>query len=245
MRFLVAAVGGTVRMVAAASLRMRSFVRTRGWLRGLYTGSRDSLGSRLPNRMKRRRFFQTLAAAPAASALLGQQQPAAPPPRPASDEIKLETGAADLVADPVPHFFNAQQFAALRKLADVLLPPVNGEPGALAAKAPEFLDFLISESPAGRQQVYQAGLDALNAQAATRYGKPFAELDPSQADALLAPLRQPWTYAPPADSLAHFLVVAKSDVRTATVNSREYQTAGASGGGRRMGGTGLYWYPID
>jgi hypothetical protein len=197
--------------------------------------------------MKRRRFFQTLAAAPAATALLGQQPPAAPPaPRPSvSEDQKLETAAADQVADSLPHFFNARQFAALRTLSGLLMPPFNGTPGALEAKAPEFLDFLISESPADRQQVYKAGLDALNAQAARRYQKPFAELDAAQAGTLLVPLQQPWTYAPPADSLAHFLVVAKADVRTATVNSREYNIAGASGGGRRMGGTGLYWYPID
>jgi hypothetical protein len=197
--------------------------------------------------MKRRRFFQTLAAAPAATALLGQQQPAAPPaPRPAdSEDLKLDTAVADQVADSVPHFFNVPQFAALRKLSGLLMPPINNAPGALEAKAPEFLDFLISESPADRQRVYHAGLDALNVQAAKRYQKPFAELDAEQADALLAPLRLPWTYVPPADPLAHFLAVAKADVRAATVNSREYNTALPSGGGRRMGGTGLYWYPID
>ena len=196
--------------------------------------------------MKRRRFFQTIAAAPAVTALLGQQQPTAPPaPRPpASDAPKLETTPADQVAESVPHFFNAQQFAALRKLSGLLMPPLNGAPGALEAKAPEFLDFLIGESPADRQQLYKAGLDALNAQSATQYQKPFADLDAAQADTLLAPLHQPWTYLAPADPLARFLVVAKADVRAATVNSREYNTAGASGG-RRMGGTGLYWYPID
>ena len=99
--------------------------------------------------------------------------------------------------------------------------------------------------PADRQQLYQAGLDALNGQAAQRYRKPFAELDAAEADALLAPLHQAWSYAPPADPLAHFLVVAKADIRTATLNSREYNTVGASGGGRRMGGAGVYWYPIE
>jgi len=197
--------------------------------------------------MKRRRFFQTLAAAPAATALLGQQPAPAPTaPRPASpDEPKLDTAAADQVADGVLRFFSAPQFAALRKLCALLMPSVNGAPGALEAQAPEFLDFLIGESPADRQQLYKAGLDALNAQAAKKYQKPFAELDASQADAVLAPLHQPWTYNPPADPLAHFLVVAKADVRAATINSREYNTAAASGGGRRMGGAGLYWYPIE
>src|SRR5450432_2185063 len=112
--------------------------------------------------MRRRRFFQTLAAAPAAAALLGQQPPAAPAtPRPAaSEDPKLETATADQVADSMPRFFDDRQFAALRKLSGLLMPGINGTPGALEAKAPEFLDFLISESPAGRQQVYQAGLDA-------------------------------------------------------------------------------------
>lgn len=196
--------------------------------------------------MKRRRFFQTLAAAPAASALLGQQPVAAPSVArpPLSDEPKLETASTDQVADSVPHFFSAPQFGALRKLSGLLMPAINGTPGALEAQAAEFLDFLIGESPADRQQIYKNGLDALNAQAVQRNQRPFAELTSTQADALLTPLHQPWTYLPPADPLAHFLVVAKADIRTATVNSREYNTAGASGG-RRMGGTGLYWYPID
>ncbi len=143
-----------------------------------------------------------------------------------------------------PRFFNAQQFAALRKLCDILMPPINGLPGALDAKAPEFLDFLIGASPADRQQVYRGGLDALNAQAAKQFKKPFAEVNETQVNILLAPLRQPWTYEPPSDPLARFLREVKQDVRTATMNSREYATAGSTGG-RRGGGIGQYWYPID
>jgi hypothetical protein len=59
-------------------------------------------------------------------------------------------------------------------------------------------------------------------------------------------LRAPWTYEPPADPLARFLQAAKADVRTATVNSREFNMAGAAqGGGRRFGAQGLYWLPLD
>src|SRR5437016_8088949 len=154
--------------------------------------------------MKRRRFFQTLVVAPAASAVLAQQpvatqNPASPPP---SEEMpKLDATAVDQVADAVPHFFDAGQLAALRKLGDLLMPPMNGAPGASEAGAAEFLDFLIGQSPADRQQVYRTGLDALNTQAKTRYGKPFAGVDAAQADALLAPLREPWTYDPPTDPL--------------------------------------------
>jgi hypothetical protein len=206
--------------------------------------------------MKRRRFLKAMVAAPAAPVLFAQQ-PSAPStpvsetPVPATssaslvgDLPKLESTVADVAAEMRPDFFNAQQFAALRKLSDLLMPSLKGQPGALDARAPEFLDFLIESSLPDRRQLYRAGLDALNALARKRFDKSFAELDASQAEALLAPLRQPWTYELPADPLARFLRAAKQDVRTATVNSREWSSSNASSG-RRGGGAGQYWYPIE
>lgn len=143
-----------------------------------------------------------------------------------------------------PRFFTAPQLAALRKLSDILMPPLNNLPGALDANAAEFLDFLIGQSSAERKQLYRNGLNTLNAQALRQFKKPFAEVDGAQADTLLAPLKQPWTYDPPTDLFARFLREAKQDVRNATMNSREYNTAG-SAGGRRGGGVGQYWYPLD
>lgn len=207
--------------------------------------------------------------APAVPALIAQQSPAtnnrpaptspAPPPLDATtppapfnrtppaaaESPKLVTAVADEVADMTPKFFNGQQFEALRKLSEIIMPPMKGAPGALDARAPEFLDFLISESPNDRQQLYRAGLDALNNQAKKRFNKPYADLEQSQAVTLLAPLREPWTYDPPADPLARFLRAAKQDIRSATMNSREYSTALALAGGRRGSGIGLYWYPLD
>jgi hypothetical protein len=198
--------------------------------------------------MKRRRFIQALAVTPA-MALPGVAEAKAPqrsgaPASQGEEGQRLETAALDAVAESTPRFFNAAQFATLRKLCDILQPPLNGMPGALDAGAPEFLDFLISKSPAERQQLYRAGLDALNTQATRQFKKSFAEVDEAQAGALLAPLRQPWTYTPPADPLAHFLREARQDARTATVNSQVYVAAAASGG-RRGGGMGQYWLPLD
>lgn len=144
----------------------------------------------------------------------------------------------------MPRFFSAAQLAALKKLSNIILPPLNSMPGALDAGAPEFLDFLIGKSTAERRQIYTAGLNTLNAQATKRFGKAFADVTDAQAAELLAPLKQPWTYEPPADPFARFLREAKQDIRNATINSREYVTAGSSGG-RRGGGVGQYWYPID
>jgi hypothetical protein len=198
--------------------------------------------------MKRRRFIQTLAATPVAAVPIVSEATASPiqaqQARPAEDAPNLEISVPDVAAEMTPKFFNAQQFAALRKLSEILTPAYNNLPGALEAGVPEFLDFLIGASPADRRQIYTAGLDALNAQARKRFNKPFAEISETQAGELLAPLRQPWTYEPPADPLARFLREAKQDVRTATQNSREYINAAAAGG-RRGGGVGQYWYPID
>ena len=104
-------------------------------------------------------------ALPAAPALLAQEMP------------KIEVGVADAGAETVPHFFSAPQLAALRRLSELLLPAMGETPGALEARAPEFLDFLIGESPAERKQLYRAGLDALNA-GARRMGKPSRNWTP-------------------------------------------------------------------
>jgi hypothetical protein len=205
--------------------------------------------------MKRRHFVQAaLVAVPAAKALAAQQPaprvdptaaPAGTAPLASAETPTLEVAFSDAAAEMIPRFFTAQQFAALRQLGAILVPPSSGAPGALDAHAPEFLDFLIGQSLPERQQLYRAGLDALNAEAKKRFGKPFAELGPSEAAAILAPLREPWTPDPPADPLARFLRAAKADVRTATLNSPEWSAAGAASGGRRSGGFNLYWYPLD
>ncbi|SRR5579883_1282617 len=219
--------------------------------------------------MKRRRFVQSIVAAPAASALFtplaeAQQPPPAPgnpgntapgvpqnptrgnqPPGAAAQELpRLEPSVLDVAGDTTAAFFTPAQFDALRHLCDLLVPSVDGHPGANDAHAAEFLDFLISESPAERQELYRTGLDALNSESNKRYGKPFASVTATEAEAILAPLHQPWQYNPPQDPLGRFLVAAKADVRTATVNSREY-IAKAAAGSRRRGGVGLYWYSLD
>jgi hypothetical protein len=201
--------------------------------------------------MRRRRFIQALAVAPAAPALLAQQgvQQAPPPTAPAAaDGAPAESALAfsipDEGADPVLRFFNDRQFATLRRLCDVLMPAGQASPGALDARVPEFMDFLIGDSPVDRQQVWLRGLDALERQSLTRFRKTFADTDAAQADILFAPLHQPWTYEAPADPVARLLIAAKQDVRTATSNSLERSLA-ASGGTRRRGGGGLYWLPVD
>jgi hypothetical protein len=195
--------------------------------------------------VERRKFLQVAAAVPAAPTLLAQQpapSPAAPSP---ADVQTLPTTTPDAAScTTIPGTFTEPQFAALQRLCDLIVPAATGKPGALDAKVPEFLDFLIGVSPVSRQQLYRQGLDLLNATSSERFAKLFAALDPSQADQILAPLRAPWTFDPPSDLLAHFLREAKADILTATETSRE-RADDAPPGSRRPRGIGLYWLPID
>ncbi|MGH9719001.1 MAG: gluconate 2-dehydrogenase subunit 3 family protein [Bryobacteraceae bacterium] len=192
--------------------------------------------------MKRRTLIRSALGASAASALPVPLLPQAP--RPAEETPALATASPDGVASAAPRFFSAQELAALRRLGDILAPAQSATPGAVEAGAAEFLDFLISESPPGRQTLYRAGVRRLNQEARTRYGKPFAEITAPQAEAILAPLGAAWTYHGPSDAFARFLLSAKDDFIQATMNSREFVTA-VSGRSRQGGGTGVYWLPIE
>ncbi len=223
--------------------------------------------------MKRRSFVQSLLITPAvpAAAAAAQQTaaPATPPktapqqqpapqantpanqnPRQPPEVPTLQVTEVDLTAQAAPHFFTAVQFATLQKLGAVLMPPLKGNPGALEAEAPEFLDFLISVSPGDRQKLYQSGLDHLDLQAKSKCGKPFAETDATQADAVLRPLlvARPWPEDLPTDPLQNFIAQVHEDLRTATMNSREWAEAAAKSGhhfSRGFRGSGYYWAPID
>jgi hypothetical protein len=182
--------------------------------------------------MRRRRFVQSVPLLSSVPALLAQDAP------------KLDVTAPDTIAKPVTRFFSAPQLAALRRLSDIVMPAIGGTPGALQAGAPEFLDFLIGESPLPRRSLYRSGLDSLNTRAIARYGIAFTGLDDTQAETLLDPLREPWTYQDPADAFDVFLRTVKADILTATVNSREWIAVGSQRS-RNASGIGTYWLPTD
>lgn len=128
----------------------------------------------------------------------------------------------------------------MQKLGDIIQPSVNCAPGAAEANAGEFLNFLIGQSFKKRQHLYRPGLDWLNTQAEKHFRKPFAKLDTPQAGTLLRPLREAWTFDPPADPFTRLLREVKQDIRTETLNSRERITAAGATGERRSSGIGLY-----
>ncbi len=215
--------------------------------------------------MRRRDFVKAMVAASVtANTALGQQTatppvaPSTPPPVPTAPgpvpwmrglmEVKplsMPSIVPDAVAHTDAHFFNSQQMATLRRLSEILLPPLKGHPGATEAGTPEFLDFLIGVSPSDRQQMYQSGLDWLETEAKHHFNLSFAAVDSAQADQLLRPWLRAWmTDHPPTEPHAHFINVAHSDIRTATINSQAWSEA-ATKAGKQPPGMGLYWFPVD
>ncbi len=193
--------------------------------------------------MRRRRWIQSALALPAAVALpspAAAQQTA----RQSQEEgLGLVPTPPDAVAYGLRRFFTVEQFAALEKLAEILVPAVGGRPGAKDARVTEFLDFLIRESSPERQELYRAGLDSLNREAARLYQKLFSGIDAAEAGRLLAPLGEAWAYQSPADPRARFLRQAREDILRATLNSREWAESASS---RRGGaGTSYYWRSLD
>lgn len=191
--------------------------------------------------MNRRTILKSFIAAQTA-AILPAQQPKEMP-RTVEESPKVELSVADANAEPIAHFFTKEQFGALSHLCELFEPSAGQTPGAREAHAPEFLDFLLSQSPAPRQTLYRVGLDRLNADSAHRYKQPFAALEAGQAAAVLEPLRRPWTYQDSADPLENFLRAAKADIQEATRNSYEFISVAAKRS-RGASGVGEFWYPL-
>lgn len=155
-------------------------------------------------------------------------------------DAPLAVGRAEAVADGVLRFFSAGEFAGFQRLGDLIMPADGNEPGALAAKAPEFLDFLLSQSPAAIQNLYRTGVHVLD----KRAGKPFTRVTNAEAAKVLSPLNAPWTYTEASDPFAQFLLASKMAFWQATLNSKEWAEAGSA---RRRGGAsgGAYWLPFE
>jgi hypothetical protein len=205
--------------------------------------------------MLRRDFVRAVLAAGAAPKLLLSQQaanPTPPPPAPVPWLTGLTSKtpiphveAADQVAIAELRFFTPQQMATLTRLSDVMMPPIGDKPGAVKAQTPMFLDFLIGNSPDARKQVYSEGLDWLDTEAKKKFNLEFAKLTDAQADEMLKPWLRAWIRDhPPAEKHADFINIAHDDIRTATVNSKEWFAAPQVGAEPRTEQE-LYWSPIE
>ncbi len=110
-----------------------------------------------------------------------------------------------------PVWFTAEEFAFINAAVARLIPNDDNGPGALEAGVPEFIDrqmetpyghgalwymqgpFVTDAAPEFGHQlklvprdIYRVGIAALERWSKAKHGKPFAELTPTQQDALLS-----------------------------------------------------------
>jgi hypothetical protein len=202
---------------------------------------------------------QVSAATPNAAPYAPPAKPvgAAEPAPPAEDEPAIPTTLATKRAEQVgaefrPTFFSAAQFATLRTLAEVLMPALNGFPGAIEAGAPEFIDFYVGRSspdPVGRAELrtwYRTGLDDLDARARRAFGTSFAQLSAQQIGELITPMFQRIGAGRQSVSVFHrlpFMNEVRFEVRNATINSPAWAAATERAGQRLA--AALYWRRVD
>ncbi|HWD00737.1 MAG TPA: gluconate 2-dehydrogenase subunit 3 family protein [Candidatus Sulfopaludibacter sp.] len=84
-----------------------------------------------------------------------------------------------------PKALTAHEYASLQRLSDLIIPADEHSPGALAANAADFIDFLCSGSDE-MKRIYTGGLAWLDEAMEHRYGgKTFLQASPDQQTAML------------------------------------------------------------
>jgi hypothetical protein len=70
-------------------------------------------------------------------------------------------------------FFNAGQMALIATISELIIPTDDHSPGAIAAEVPEFIDLMISESPAETKKLWTDGLAAMDTMSQDKYSAAF------------------------------------------------------------------------
>jgi hypothetical protein len=102
----------------------------------------------------------------------------------AAAEAKAQTAAGAGGPSYKPAAFTDHEFATVRKLADLIVPPDERSPGGAEAGAPEFIDLLAAHN-AEIAAIFTGGILWLDAQSQKRGGAVFIEAPPAGQTALL------------------------------------------------------------
>jgi Gluconate 2-dehydrogenase subunit 3 len=115
-------------------------------------------------------------------------------------------------APPKPLVLSPNQYATLEALVDTIIPADERSPGAKEARVADYIDLLLSEADESVTLQWLGGLAELDEESNTRFGAPFAKLQPAQAEALLTEISR--NELNPETPIEAFFVIAKQ----ATIN---------------------------
>ena len=88
----------------------------------------------------------------------------------------------------------------LRSVVDCVIPS-DDFPGAYDAGVCDFIERLLQTDLADDAEFFRAGIDAIEAEALARFGKPFTDVGPSEQTSMLADIesgavKTPWPIPP-------------------------------------------------
>src|SRR6185436_11893578 len=92
------------------------------------------------------------------------------------------------LAKAPPHLkvLTSAQYQTVESLVEAIIPADERSPGAKEARVADYIDLLLSEAADDSvRQTWLEGLAALDGEAGTRFGAPFARLEAGQVEALL------------------------------------------------------------
>ncbi len=100
----------------------------------------------------------------------------------AHDAVSEEKKAAG--GEYIPKGFNEHEYKTLQRLSDLIIPADDHSPGALAAGAAGWIDFMASNSPELRE-IFTGGMAWLDHEMQRRYSADFVDAKPEQQTAIL------------------------------------------------------------
>ena len=106
-----------------------------------------------------------------------------------------------------PKYFSQHEFAVISRLADLIIPRDTG-PGALDARAPEYIDLQISEMPPAQTQV-SGGVQWLDRYCQESFGKAFLDCSHAQQTEVIERLAQGKTVPPDLEQARSFFVLVR------------------------------------
>jgi hypothetical protein len=95
------------------------------------------------------------------------------------------TKAAPAKAAYKAKFFNAGQMALVATISELIIPTDDSSPGAIAAEVPQFIDLMISESPAETKKLWTDGLAAMDKLSQSKNSAAFDKATKDQQVAIL------------------------------------------------------------
>jgi hypothetical protein len=117
-----------------------------------------------------------------------------------SDEGLAEFAAVQAKeAPPLLKVLTAAQYRTVDALVEAIIPRDERSPGAHEARVADYIDLLLAEADVPLRKQWLAGLEALDAEAVTRFRAPLVRLREEQMTALLTDVSKYETAKPTTD----------------------------------------------